>query len=447
MAREHLEIKKIKGQNYAYTTVNLWDKKNKKEIKISKYLGKVNGQNEIERKVNLPEKSFQYGDVALLVSINYDLIRKIANSYDKYWREIVTAAIITIVGRVPLEYVKRYYRKTILYYNWPKLKLESKNLSSMLKYIAYNRMAFENLEEYDENTLIMHVELIIPVYALNGKNRYAHENITLDIVFDPVLMRILNVEYFVGTEYMFSRFLGRTEEAAKFNGVLILESSHYNKKNINILKKEGKLFIMELPPEEIKKFLEKYDKPGKTVLKRTFNTLLNRYVYYHNVSDGKLHYFLMDDTYHEDQEFIRSWNNSSLIVAISNMDIDQNVIYQAINIRRFMYSSISSSKYRLDSDRNMILGKLELDGYILFNIITMKIYLSLYRNTMIPVPGRHKLVDSLMIELSTINMYLVKGELYMPKVSKSIMKDLESVGDGISDRIFSRDLLKDLKTK
>ena len=66
MSTEHLEIKKIKGQNYAYSTVNLWDRENKKEIKISKYIGKVNGNNEIIRKVTLPDRSYQYGDVAFL---------------------------------------------------------------------------------------------------------------------------------------------------------------------------------------------------------------------------------------------------------------------------------------------------------------------------------------------------------------------------------------------
>ena len=167
MAMEHLEIKKIKGQNYAYTTVNLWDKKNKKEIKISKYLGKVNTNNEIERKVSLPEKSYQYGDVAFLVSMNYDLILKISGTYDKYWREIITSALITIVGQIPLEYVKRYYRKTILYHYWPKLKLEPKNIASMLRYIAYNKLAFENLEDYDESTLIMHIEIITPAYPVD----------------------------------------------------------------------------------------------------------------------------------------------------------------------------------------------------------------------------------------------------------------------------------------
>ncbi|EQB73620.1 MAG: hypothetical protein AMDU4_FER2C00055G0008 [Ferroplasma sp. Type II] len=447
MPMEHLEIKKIKGQNYAYTTVNLWDKKNKKEIKISKYLGKVNTNNEIERKVNLPEKSYQYGDVAFLLSMNYDMIRKISGTYDKYWREIITSALITIVGRIPLEYVKRYYRKTILYHYWPKLKLEPKNIASMLRYIAYNKLAFENLEDYDESTLIMHIEIIIPVYALNGKSRYAQENITLDIVFDPVMMRILNVEYFVGSEYMLSRFLSRTEEASKFEGVLILDSSHYSTKNINILNKEKKFFIMDIPPEEIKKILEKYDHSGKIMLKRTFNSLLNRYVYYHSINSGNLHYFIMDDTYHGELEYIKACNDSSIIIAVSNMDIDQSLIYQAINIKKFMYSSVSSSKYRLDSDRKMISGKLELDGYILFNVITMKMYLSLYRNTVIPNPGRHKLVDSLMIELSMINMYLIRGQLYLPRVSKPIMSDLKAVGGGIVDRIFSNELFTGIQDK
>ena len=95
----------------------------------------------------------------------------------------------------------------------------------------------------------------------------------------------------------------------------------------------------------------------------------------------------------------------------------------------------------------MISGKLELDGYILFNVVTMKMYLSLYRNTMIPNPGRHKLVDSLMIELSMINMYLIRGQLYFPRVSKPIMSDLKAVGGGIADKIFSKELFTSIQDK
>ena len=46
--------------------------------------------------------------------MNYNLIKKISENYDKYWKEIITSALITIVGRIPLEYVKGYYRKTIM---------------------------------------------------------------------------------------------------------------------------------------------------------------------------------------------------------------------------------------------------------------------------------------------------------------------------------------------
>lgn len=444
MARDHIEIKKIKGKNYAYTTVNLWDKINKKEIKVSRYLGRLNENNEIERKVTLPERSYQYGDVALLVSLNMALINKIAVTYDKYWREIVTSAIITIVGRIPMEYVKRYYRKTILYHYWPKLKLEPKNLTSMLRYLAVNKLAFEKLEEFDESTLILHVELIIPVYAVNRKNRYSSEFVTLDIVFDPVEMRILNSEHFIGSEYMFSRFLDRTEDATRYDGVLVLESAHYSQNNITSLIKDGKYFIMDVPADSVETLLKKYGMVGGASLRRGFNSLLNRYLYHARVDDGRLHYYIMDDMAHGEMEYIKPENNGSLIVVVSNMNLHENLIYQAINIRRFMYSSISSSKYRLDSDRNLLPGRLELDGYILLNIITMKLYLSLYRNTSIPGPGRHKLVDSLMIELSTVNMYLLKGELYMPKISKSIMDHLNVVGGGLETQLLSKKLFENI---
>jgi hypothetical protein len=246
---------------------------------------------------------------------------------------------------------------------------------------------------------------------------------------------------------MLSRFISRTEEAAKYDGVLILDSLHSTKKDINLLIRENKFFIVELSPDETKKFLDKVDPSGKTMLRRSFNSLLNRSIYYYRISMGNLHYFIMDDAYHGESESIKVSGNSSIMVALSNMDIDQGLVYQAINIKRFMYSSISSSKYRLDSDRKMISGKMELDGYVLFNIIAMKFYMSLYRNTIIPNPGRHKLVDSLMIELSTINMYLVKGELYLPRIGKSIMSDLNSVGGGIADKIFSKDLFSELNNK
>ncbi|WP_337860930.1 hypothetical protein [Ferroplasma sp.] len=444
MAREHIEIKKIKGQNYAYATVNLWDSKNKKEIKMSKYLGKVNENNQIEKRINLPESAYQYGDLAFLVSMNYNMIKKLSGNYDKYWKEIITCALITIVGRIPLEYVKGYYKKTILYHYWPKLKLEKKNISSMLRYLAYNKAIFENLEEYDETALIMHMEIIIPVYSLNSKNR--NGTVTLDIVFDPVLMRILNVEFFSGTEHMFSRFLSRTDEAAKYDGVSILDSSHYNKINLNRLLKENRIFIIELPEDERVKFMKKIDLSENIILQRIYNTLLNRYLYYYRFSDGNLHYFIMDDSYHGEDTYVKTKNNKNIIIALSNMDIDSNVIYQAINIKKFMYSSISSSKYRLDSDSKMIHGQLELEGYILLNVITLKLYLSLYRNTIIPNPGRHKLIDTLMIELSRINMYLVKGDLYLPKINKSILSDLMSVG-GVDDRMFSNELFKSLQNK
>ena len=77
MARERIEIKKIKGYRYAYNTVNIWDSVKKKEIKISKYLGRVNDKNEIERKVTLPDRAYQYGDIALMVAMNQELINKI----------------------------------------------------------------------------------------------------------------------------------------------------------------------------------------------------------------------------------------------------------------------------------------------------------------------------------------------------------------------------------
>ncbi|MEM0140390.1 MAG: hypothetical protein QXZ44_07280 [Ferroplasma sp.] len=447
MDRQHVEIKKIKGNNYAYLTINLWDKKTKKEIKISRYLGRLNDSNKIEKKIELPEKSYQYGDVALLFYINHDLISNIQKMYRKYWREIITASIITIIGRVPMSYIKGYYRRTFLSCIWPKLKLEPQNLERMIKYISSQKLEFEALEHYDYSTLIMHVEVIIPVYELSNVLKYGNSTVTLDIAFDPVEMRILNVEHLTGTEMIFSRFLNITEEAAKFDGILILESIHYKRANLDLLKKRGKLFIMEVDKENILKILKSYDRGGTLLLSRKFVTLLHKYLYFAGFSRGGLNYYIFDDTSAGEYEFIKIRNSSSIIMAVSNMNLHENLIYQAIHIKKFLYSSISSSKYRIESDRAMIQGKQGLDGYIIFNIIALKFYLSLYKKSALTSPGRHKHIDSVMIELSTVNIFMIKSRLYLPNVSRTLLKDISEITEDSPGLIFDNSFYSLLKEK
>ncbi len=87
-ATGHIEIKKIKGNLYAYYTLNIWDKTTKKEIKKSKYIGKLENSMIIQKDFALPEKSLQYGDVALLMKINKDLIDNILKNFNKYRRAL-----------------------------------------------------------------------------------------------------------------------------------------------------------------------------------------------------------------------------------------------------------------------------------------------------------------------------------------------------------------------
>ena len=83
----HIEIKKIKGNLYAYYTVNKWDKRTKKEIKKSRYMGKIKDNRIIQKDFVLPEKSLHYGDIALLMELNRDLVIHILKSFTKYKRD------------------------------------------------------------------------------------------------------------------------------------------------------------------------------------------------------------------------------------------------------------------------------------------------------------------------------------------------------------------------
>ena len=110
----HIEVKKIKGNLYAYYTVNKWDKRTKKEIKKSRYMGRVKDDRIIQKDFVLPEKSLQYGDIALLMGLNKDLVIKILRGFTKYKREIIVLAFIISLYGSPLAFSKYYYKRTFL---------------------------------------------------------------------------------------------------------------------------------------------------------------------------------------------------------------------------------------------------------------------------------------------------------------------------------------------
>ena len=80
----------------------------------------------------MPEKSLQYGDIALLMDLNRDLVIHILKSFTKYKREIIVLAFIISLYGSPLTFSKYYYKRTFLSYIWPRIRLNDENIPVIL---------------------------------------------------------------------------------------------------------------------------------------------------------------------------------------------------------------------------------------------------------------------------------------------------------------------------
>ncbi|ARD84885.1 transposase IS4 family [Ferroplasma acidiphilum] len=426
----HIEVKKIKGKLYAYYTVNKWDKRTKKEIKKSKYMGRVKDDRIIQKDFVLPEKSLQYGDIALLMGLNKDLVIKILRGFTKYKREIIVLAFIISLYGSPLAFSKYYYKRTFLSYIWPRIRLNEENIPGILKELSSERNLYESMNTIEENMLLMHIEISINVQTLNKNNA---SPVIIDILIDALTLKVINVKHMAGVNDSVGQFIDLCDRIANNNGVIIPEGKYYNKKNLKILMDGKRNFIMEIDEIQLPKIKEML-KIDKLLLKREYNELLKHDLYYTKYSSGNIFYYFFYDKILNGREIIEA--NANVKIVLSNLDINQNLIYQAINIRNFLYKKLLYSRYRIYNDSFYLKNNMSVDGYLILNSIALEMYLLLYRYSDFIYPYRSKYIDTLLLELSGVDLFLIKNKLYLPKITKNIDKKLNSINKDINIKDF-----------
>ena len=237
----------------------------------------------------------------------------------------------------------------------------------------------------------------------------------------------------VGVNDSVSQFIGLCDSIARNNGIIIPEGKYYNKKNLKILMDGKRNFIMEIDEIQLPK-IKKMLKIDKLLLKREYNELLKHDLYYTKYSSGNIFYYFFYDKILNGREIVEA--NANVKIVLSNLDINQNLIYQAINIRNFLYKKLLYSRYRIYNDSIYLKNNMSVDGYLILNSIALEMYLLLYRYSDFIYPYRSKYIDTLLLELSGVDLFLIKNNLYLPKISKNIDKKLNSINKDINIKDF-----------
>jgi len=144
-----LEIKQRGEKHYVYHSTTHWDREQRKAIKTSKYLGRldreegfVESNNEAtqSKKATIPEvrSVTEYGNSILLHESMKEIKPLLMEGFPDNWEEIYSLSILRVTGNVPLKRAESSWQKL---YNIESIEpdLKPNGLSRMLHNVGINR--------------------------------------------------------------------------------------------------------------------------------------------------------------------------------------------------------------------------------------------------------------------------------------------------------------------
>jgi hypothetical protein len=160
-----LEIKQRGTKHYVYHSTTHWDKSQKKAVKTSNYIGRldpvhglIKSHEEDNQKTGLtgPTKAksvTEYGNAVLLQEAMAELKPLLIEGFPDNWMEIYSLAMLRVSGYVPLKRAESAWQKL---YNVESINpnLKSQNLSKLMQDVGSNResqrMVFKGLLDPSE---------------------------------------------------------------------------------------------------------------------------------------------------------------------------------------------------------------------------------------------------------------------------------------------------------
>jgi hypothetical protein len=155
-----LEIKQRGEKHYVYRSTTYWDREQRKAVKTSKYLGRLDRESGFiesrkeetpqPKKTALPEvrSVTEYGNSVLLHEAMKDIKPLLMEGFPGNWEEIYALSMLRLSGNVPMKRAESSWQKL---YNVESIEpdLRPKNLSDMLHNVGVNRqgqsVVFRNL--------------------------------------------------------------------------------------------------------------------------------------------------------------------------------------------------------------------------------------------------------------------------------------------------------------
>ena len=455
--KKGLEIKYINGNYYVYSSTTFWDKKLKKRRKKSDYLGKLDP---IKGLVEATKRSLsykritsikEYGNSALLDFVACDLRVLLERSFKEVWKEVYALALVRTIGYTPLKRVQSLWEKLYDIHNLNP-NLDPKNLSNILKVVGLNRQSqdevFRSLSKNDKD-LIYDLSVILTNSSLN----FAEYGYNKDKIYIPQVNLALFCSIDTGLPTMIRLVPGSIRDIKSlYNSLLeidttdktlVIDRGFFSSDVIEFLLEKKMNFVLparrssdyyKVDIELVAHFFyhERLIKYGKKEVESLFIYLFEDQDL--SLEETKTIYRLIDKNKKDPQKLKRNLEKAGKIIILSNLDRDEEEIFQLYKSRDRIEKLFDSYKNILEADRLYLQDNDTVFGHIFVS------FLSLYAYSKLEITlKKAEILD----RYSPKDLLLEFSKIYMVKIDagniiSDIPKEIERLEESLKLDLFPK---------
>lgn len=442
-----LEAKKLNNNYYLYHSTTRWDKKEKKNKKVTNYIGRMTPKGVIEKGDSHTIRSiYEYGNSQLLYELSQEMIEPLNEAFPYRWEDILACAMVKTIEPLPLKMIKTRWEKLHISEDI-NASLSPNTISNMLREIGMDYVSQKDFfDGLIANSKIIAFDLssifsqsVNLKYAEKGHNAdhlYLHQiNLMLFFSIDkqlPVLLKPLP-----GSVRDIKALKTVIDEINSKDAILVLDRGFASYKLPAIL--EENLFNFILPLRRNFKLINYNMKLDNTFPYR------NRGIKWSKKKRGKYLLYLFEDVKlkaEEETTFIQLMANGKRkkgsyqmvskkfgkIAILSNLDMDGEEIYLMYKDRGDIEVAFDALKNELENDKTYLNDEDAIRGYFFISFISLYLYyriLNLLRkNDLVSKVS----VNEVLLEFSKVYEIHIGKKKKLSEIPDKVMKLAKSLG-------------------
>jgi len=432
-----VEAKKIGNAYYLYKDTTRWDKENKKRVRVSEYIGRINENGLVEKN---KRSIYEFGNSLLLLSVIRDIVPELKRYFPDHYKEIVAMSMIRAQDNKPIRYMKSAWEK--LYASTQidaslsentiseKLRVIGSDIVSQTRFFQSlttngDRILFDlssifsqseniNLAEKGHNPKHLHLDQINFALVFSGKR---HKPVILEVLpgsvrdykaFDSIMERYDIRECIIIADRGLASY-----DMPERNGIYLIVAIRRN-------------FSIDMPMDRSFIFRNRGINAG---MKDLGEKILYMYEDTPLRSEEETNLIRKLESGEIDQKYLMEEKRKlGKFAILSNMRSDPKEIYELYKSREEVEVAFDAMKNELENDKAYIHTTDGLRGYFFISFISLYMYFSIHQVLKDKDLSQKMSVKEVLFELSKVYVIVNGARRTMAEIPERSRKIAEIFG-------------------